>query len=112
MPGSLVAMPTMLNSLKSPITLHSPAACARRTLATAIAIALSAPIASIAQQSAQSTPASGDSDAMSVIDSVVVTGSARAQRRFDASYAANSLSAEDVQKLAPKSFADLLANVP
>lgn len=43
---------------------------------------------------------------------IIVTGSARAQRRFDVSYAINSLSQEDVQKIAPKSFADLLGTVP
>ncbi|WP_161829706.1 TonB-dependent receptor [Steroidobacter agaridevorans] len=98
----------MLKSSKSP----SPASCARRSIATAIAIALSAPLVSMAQEASQSMPARSDSNDTSVIDSVVVTGSARAQRRFDASYAANSLTADDVQKLAPKSFADLLANVP
>jgi len=43
---------------------------------------------------------------------IIVTGSARAQRRFDVSYAVNSLSQADVQKIAPKSFADLLGTVP
>uniref|UniRef100_UPI0035C70642 TonB-dependent receptor plug domain-containing protein n=1 Tax=Sphingomonas adhaesiva TaxID=28212 RepID=UPI0035C70642 len=43
---------------------------------------------------------------------IIVTGSARAQRRFDVSYAVNSLSQTDVQKVAPKSFADLLGTVP
>jgi outer membrane receptor protein involved in Fe transport len=43
---------------------------------------------------------------------IIVTGSARAQRRFDVSYAINSLSQADVQKIAPKSFADLLGTVP
>ncbi len=43
---------------------------------------------------------------------IIVTGSARAQRRFDVSYAVNSLSQTDVQKIAPKSFADLLGTVP
>jgi len=43
---------------------------------------------------------------------IVVTGSARAQRRFDVSYAVNSLTPEEVQKIAPKNFADLLGTVP
>ena len=46
------------------------------------------------------------------IASVVVTGSARPQRRFDVSYAVNSLSQNDVQKLAPLSMADLLGKLP
>ncbi|NLS26163.1 Vitamin B12 transporter BtuB [Sphingomonas sp. S2M10] len=45
-------------------------------------------------------------------DDIIVTGSARAQRRFDVSYAINSLGQADVQKIAPKSFADLLGTVP
>ncbi|KAK0339794.1 hypothetical protein LTR94_033143, partial [Friedmanniomyces endolithicus] len=36
----------------------------------------------------------------------------RAQRRFDVSYAVNSLTQTDVQKIAPKSYADLLGTVP
>ncbi|WP_176400414.1 TonB-dependent receptor [Sphingobium sp. Z007] len=43
---------------------------------------------------------------------IIVTGSARSQRRFDVSYAVNSLSQDDVLKIAPKSFADLLSTVP
>jgi len=43
---------------------------------------------------------------------VVVTGSARPQRRFDVSYAVNSLSQADVQKLAPQNMADLLGKMP
>ena len=46
------------------------------------------------------------------IASVVVTGSARPQRRFDVSYAVNSLSQNDVQKLAPQNMADLLGKLP
>ncbi|UAK25772.1 TonB-dependent receptor [Sphingomonas nostoxanthinifaciens] len=43
---------------------------------------------------------------------IIVTGSARAQRRFDVSYEINSLSQDDVKLLAPKSFADLLGDLP
>jgi outer membrane receptor protein involved in Fe transport len=43
---------------------------------------------------------------------VVVTGSARPQRRFDVSYAVNALSQNDVQKLAPQNMADLLGKLP
>lgn len=43
---------------------------------------------------------------------IIVTGSARAQRRFDVSYAVNSLSQDEVQRIAPLNFADLLATVP
>ncbi|CDG84465.1 TonB-dependent receptor [Janthinobacterium agaricidamnosum] len=43
---------------------------------------------------------------------VVVTGSARPQRRFDVSYAVNALSQKEVQKLAPQNMADLLGKLP
>lgn len=76
----------------------------RPSIAAIIAGVLGFPTVSIAQETA--SPEDG------VLDTIVVTGAARAQRRFDASYAVNSLTAEDVQKLAPKSYADLLANVP
>lgn len=46
------------------------------------------------------------------IESVVVTGSARPQRRFDVSYAVNALSQSEVQKLAPQNMADLLGKLP
>ena len=76
----------------------------RPSIAAIIAGVLGFPTVSIAQETA--SPEDG------VLDTIVVTGAARAQRRFDASYAVNSLTAEDVRKLAPKSYADLLANVP
>lgn len=61
----------------------------------------------------QSTEPSAEPSAKPTqMDAVVVTGAARTQRRFDASYAVNSLTSEEVQKLAPKSFADLLGTVP
>jgi len=43
---------------------------------------------------------------------IVVTGSARPQRRFDVSYAVNSLSQSAIQKLAPKSLTDLVGSLP
>ena len=58
--------------------------------------------------SAPAAPAGQEAD----IASVVVTGSARPQRRFDVSYAVNSLSQNDVQKLAPQNMADLLGKLP
>ena len=45
-------------------------------------------------------------------DEIIVTGSSRAQRRFDASFAVNSLSQEEVRRIAPKNFAELLGIVP
>ncbi|APX66090.1 TonB-dependent receptor [Sphingomonas sp. gentR] len=45
-------------------------------------------------------------------EDVIVTGSARRQRRFDVSYAVNSLGQDDVKRLAPLNFADLLGKLP
>jgi iron complex outermembrane receptor protein len=58
---------------------------------------------------AQATGAATDSGDAQV---VVVTGSARPQRRFDVSYAVNALSQSDIQKLAPQNMADLLGKMP
>ena len=43
---------------------------------------------------------------------IIVTGSTRAQRRFDASYAINTLSQADIAKIAPVNFADLIGQLP
>ncbi|WCP13993.1 Vitamin B12 transporter BtuB [Sphingobium sp. AntQ-1] len=43
---------------------------------------------------------------------IIVTGSTRAQRRFDVSYAINTISNEDIEKIAPVNFADLIGQLP
>ncbi|RZK01175.1 MAG: TonB-dependent receptor [Novosphingobium sp.] len=78
--------------------------------ASALACALPASAASrddeaAAEAAADAAPAVGESD-------IIVTGAARAQRRFDVPYAVNSLSQAEVERIAPKSFADLLGTVP
>lgn len=70
-----------------------------------------------AAASAQAAPVADAASASGVkqgqdIGELVVTGTARPQRRFDLSYAVNALSATAIQKLAPKSYADLLSQVP
>jgi len=45
-------------------------------------------------------------------DDIIVTGSTRAERRFDVSYAVNTISQEDVEKIAPVNFADLIGQLP
>jgi iron complex outermembrane receptor protein len=60
-------------------------------------------------QTAPSAPASADEAQPT---DIIVTGSARAQRRFDVSYAVNSLSEDDIKKLAPQSMAQLFSVVP
>lgn len=56
-------------------------------------------------------PAVGETQAVEAQD-IIVTGSARTQRRFDVSYAVNALSQNDVAKLAPINMADLLGKLP
>ncbi|WP_294391609.1 TonB-dependent receptor [uncultured Sphingomonas sp.] len=55
--------------------------------------------------SAQDAPGDAPSD-------IIVTGSTRAQRRFDVSYAINTISQRDVEKIAPVNFADLIGQLP
>jgi outer membrane receptor protein involved in Fe transport len=70
------------------------------------------PGVAIAQDSGQPAAPAAEPDVDAEQTDIVVTGTARAQRRFDVSYAVNSLSREDVEKIAPKNFADLLGTVP
>ncbi|MEH3106768.1 MAG: TonB-dependent receptor [Sphingomonas fennica] len=66
--------------------------------------------AAVAQTAAAGTaPVAADE---ADVSDIIVTGSARRQRRFDVSYAINSLGQEDVQRLAPLNFADLLGKLP
>jgi len=46
------------------------------------------------------------------LDTVVVTGTALPQRRFDASYSVNSLSSSAIQDLAPRTYSDLMGTIP
>jgi outer membrane receptor protein involved in Fe transport len=71
--------------------------------------ALAAP--AFAQESPQDPAAAQAADTTGA-QVVVVTGSARPQRRFDVSYAVNALSQADIQKLAPQNMADLLGKMP
>lgn len=56
---------------------------------------------------AQENKASQKSD-----DTVIVTGSAKAQRRFDVSYAVNLLRGQNIAEIAPLNYADLLSTIP
>lgn len=57
------------------------------------------------EQSQSSADEVGDTE-------IIVTGSAKPERRFDVSYAINSLSAENIEKLAPNNYAELIGSVP
>lgn len=65
-----------------------------------------------AQASASSGATDPEADAASEQDEIVVTGSGRAQRKFDVSYAVTTLDRDEIKKLAPLNFADLLGQVP
>jgi outer membrane receptor protein involved in Fe transport len=74
-----------------------------------------APLVAHAQTApAASTPASATAPAAdaSQVSDVVVTGSARPQRRFDVSYAVNTLTTATIEQIAPKNYAELLGSVP
>ncbi|MEZ0495537.1 TonB-dependent receptor [Sphingomonas sp. IW22] len=58
------------------------------------------------ETTAAQDPADGEAN------DIIVTGSTRAQRRFDASYAINTVSQEDFEKIAPVNFADLIGQLP
>ncbi|WP_338770482.1 TonB-dependent receptor [Massilia sp. METH4] len=83
----------------------------RTTLAVGCALAaLAAPaIAQVATEEAGQPNQTAQATDSQV---VVVTGSARPQRRFDVSYAVNALSQDEVRKLAPLNMADLLGKLP
>ncbi|HQS96810.1 TonB-dependent receptor [Novosphingobium sp. 17-62-19] len=80
------------------------------SISTLASVAASAAESEPAQDSAQAPAA--ESEEPENQEQIVVTGSAREQRRFDVSYAVNALSQDDVLKLAPKNYAELLGNVP
>ncbi|WP_294197530.1 TonB-dependent receptor [uncultured Sphingomonas sp.] len=80
---------------------------------TALCIAAAIPTHALAQTADGASPqAAATVPADDQAGDIVVTGSARAERRFDVAYAVNSLSQRDIQKIAPLNTADLLGNVP
>ncbi|MBB3223072.1 TonB-dependent receptor [Pseudoduganella umbonata] len=86
----------------------------KTTLAVTCAIGALAALAvpAFAQVAAEEAGQAGQPAEATDSQVVVVTGSARPQRRFDVSYAVNSLSQSEVQKLAPLNMADLLGKMP
>lgn len=81
-----------------------------QSVAAAALCAMAGPV--IAQPVQQDASAAASASQQAEPTTIVVTGSARPQRRFDVSYAVNSLTAEKIEKLAPKSYADLMGSVP
>ncbi len=80
-------------------------------LSSLTALAWSMPSIAAEQDATQTAAPETEAEETAQSD-IVVTGSARAQRRFDVSYAVNSLGQDEVQRIAPKNFADLLGTVP
>jgi outer membrane receptor protein involved in Fe transport len=87
---------------------------ARFRARTLTIISVASLAAALPQSASAQDVAAADNAADETVDAqdIIVTGSARTQRRFDVAYAINSLSQEDVLRIAPKSFADLLGTVP
>ncbi|HUD30026.1 MAG TPA: TonB-dependent receptor [Novosphingobium sp.] len=85
----------------------------KTVLATGTALAAICTVAvapAHAQSAAPAAPAAEDAPAQG--DDIIVTGSTRAERRFDVSYAINTVSQEDFEKIAPVNFADLIGQLP
>jgi hypothetical protein len=84
---------------------------ASRLLTGAAALALSAAATQAFAEDAAPAATQADAGANQPSD-IVVTGSARAQRRFGVSYAVNAMSQEQIAKLAPRSMAELIGALP
>lgn len=91
------------------MNIHSRNSLLHILLASAAATLATPSAAQMAPEAATTTETEGSG----IEDSeIIVTGSSKAQRKFDVSYAVTSLSNDDIQKLAPLSFADLLGQIP
>lgn len=77
-----------------------------------LCISMAAHAAEAPAPAAAAAPAEAPASAEELPADIIVTGSARAERRFDVSYAVNSLSGDQIEKIAPRNFADLLGTVP
>lgn len=97
---------------------HAPTSRARTSQTTlALAIAALVVVPSVHSQDTSSaaeapTANRAGSDNRLSLDRMVVTGTGVARRKFDTSYAVSSLSASDIERLAPLNVADLLGQVP
>ncbi|MDZ7280434.1 TonB-dependent receptor [Sphingomonas sanguinis] len=85
---------------------------AKAALLSATALTAALVIAPQLASAQKANEAATDATQAATGEEVIVTGSARRQRRFDVSYAVNSLGQDDVKRLAPLNFADLLGKLP
>ena len=75
-------------------------------------------LASVPAESAPSGPSAADVDqpatdaTSNTLDEVIVTGTSRERRKFDAAYAVSTLSAQQIEIYAPLSTVDLMAKLP
>ena len=76
------------------------------------ALAWAAPGVAAEQGVDQAAPPAAEPEGDAQQSDIIVTGAARAQRRFDVPYAINSLAQKEIERIAPKNFADLLGTVP
>ncbi|WP_404481838.1 TonB-dependent receptor [Novosphingobium sp. BL-52-GroH] len=83
----------------------------KTVLATGTALAALCSVSAAQAQTATAAPAA-EAESAPQGDDIIVTGSTRAQRRFEASYAINTVSQEDFEKIAPVNFADLIGQLP
>ena len=82
----------------------------KSVLATGAAVAALATAFTPARAEEAPPPSAAASD--TTASDIIVTGSTRAERRFDVSYAVNTISQEDFEKIAPVNFADLIGQLP
>lgn len=99
--------PAIPNSFQGGLMLKSVLASGVAAIATCAAFATPA-----FAQSAAAAPDAQQQQDVAVSGDIIVTGSTRAQRRFDVSYAINTISQDDMQKIAPVNFADLIGQLP
>ncbi|WP_045727048.1 TonB-dependent receptor [Xanthomonas sp. GPE 39] len=90
-----------------------PSSIRLQTLALAVAAALSAPTAALAQQATAATSdtpqAKGD---VISLDSVFVTGTATAKSKLKSSVSVSTVGAEAIEQSAPRSTAEIFRNIP
>ncbi|MCJ8155905.1 TonB-dependent receptor [Sphingomonas sp. LaA6.9] len=90
----------------------------KTVLATGTACAAICSVFVVAPAHAQAADATTPAEATEAAEAdapageIIVTGSTRAERRFDVSYAINTITPTDVEKIAPVNFADLIGQLP
>ncbi|WP_241148295.1 TonB-dependent receptor plug domain-containing protein [Xanthomonas campestris] len=86
----------------------------RAPLCLCLSLALASTLAgpALAQQTTASPPARTSDDGIFSLDRMIVTGAGQAQSQFEASYAITSMTAEQIDKLAPLNLTSLIGSMP